>query len=354
MNGGLTITFCAALVATVASSSAPPSRDGALIAFPGAEGFGANARGGRAGEVYHVTHLGDSGSGSFRNAVSRGPRVVVFDIGGYIQLRSAVSVRSDITIAGQTAPGDGIATRGYEVSFSGSNNVIVRYIRFRQGTTRGQERKSAVAIFQGRNMIFDHVSIEWGRWDTLDMNQSSDITFQNSIIGEGISPQRFGALCQSENITFSHNLFINHHSRNPKAKGVIQFINNVVYNWQLDAFIEGGFSAGQSYANVIGNYFIKGPSTGTHGPFAGGNTNFHIYADSNYYDPNSAEPLGGRPTTRADLGDVDVQDRPFDFAPVTIDTPQDAFVLVAESAGASLYRDAVDSRLIENLLNKTG
>ena len=325
-----------------------------MPAFPGAEGFASYVTGGRGGEVYHVTHLGDSGPGSFRDAVSRGPRIVVFDVGGYVRLRSPVSVRSNLTIAGQTAQGAGIATRDYEVSFSGSHNIIVRYIRFRQGLTPGQDRKSAVAIYRGQDIILDHVSMEWGRWDTLDMNQSFNITIQHSIIGEGISPQRFGCLCQSDNVTFTHDLFINHHSRNPKAKGTIQFNNNVVYNWELDAFIEGGFSAAQSYANVTGNYFIKGPSTGSHGPFAGGNTNFHIYAEGNFYDPDRNSPLGGRFTTIADLGDVDVQDVPFDYPAVAIESAQDAYAAVVNGVGASLNRDSVDARLIDDLLNKTG
>ncbi len=147
-----------------------------MPAFPGAEGFAAYVTGGRGGEVYHVTHLGDSGPGSFRDAVSRGPRIVVFDVGGYIRLGSPVSVGSNLTIAGQTAPGAGIATRDYEVSFSGSPNIIVRYMRFRQGLTPGQGRKSAVAIYRGQDIILDHLSIEWGRWDTVDMNQSFNIT----------------------------------------------------------------------------------------------------------------------------------------------------------------------------------
>jgi pectate lyase len=123
--------------------------------------------------------------------VKQGHRTVVFDVGGYVELESAVSVASDLTIAGQTAPGQGIGTRGYEVSFSNSKNVIVRYIRFRQGNTPKQERKSAVAILNGSNMIFDHVSIEWGRWDCLDMNRSTDITLQYCIIGQGVGPQLF-------------------------------------------------------------------------------------------------------------------------------------------------------------------
>jgi hypothetical protein len=130
----------------------------ALPAFPGALGFGALATGGRGGTVYHVTNLNDSGAGSFRDAVSRGGRTVVFDVGGTIRLGSAVSVHSDVTIAGQTAPGDGIAVIGREVSFSNSHNDIVRYLRFRQGSLDPDHGKSTVNISGGSDMIFDHVS----------------------------------------------------------------------------------------------------------------------------------------------------------------------------------------------------
>ena len=112
------------------------------LAFPGAEGFGRFASGGRGGEFYHVTTLADSGAGSLRDAVSRGPRIVVFDVSGYIALQSILRVTSNLTIAGQTAPGDGIATRNYEVSFTDASNVVVRYIRFRQVSRRGRTKKA--------------------------------------------------------------------------------------------------------------------------------------------------------------------------------------------------------------------
>lgn len=328
----------------------PAAAQNGLPAFPGAEGFGALATGGRGGEVYHVTNLNDSGSGSLRDAVSKGPRIVVFDVGGYIPLKSILSVRSNITLAGQTAPGEGIGTRNYEVSFSGSKNVIVRYMRFRQGLTSGQDKKSAINITSGSSMIFDHCSVSWGRWDTIDMNRCSDITFQHCLIAEGIAPQRFGCLCQSDNITFSHCLWINHHSRNPKSKGRVQFLNNVVYNWQLDAYIEGA-SAGVNYHDIVGNYFIKGPSTGNHGPFAGGNANARVYADGNWYDDNRNGLLDGRPTTTQDLGPVTLLDAPFAAPPipVTVDTARDAYFKVVAGAGASLRRDAVDARIVLDL-----
>lgn len=109
-------------------------------------------------------------------------------------------VGSDLTIAGQTAPGDGIGLRGSEVSFSGARNIIVRHLRVRQGLAARQEKKSAINITGGQDMIFDHVSVQWGRWDTVDMNRCRNITFQDCMIGPGISPQRFGCLCQSDHV----------------------------------------------------------------------------------------------------------------------------------------------------------
>ena len=186
------------------------------LAFPGAEGFGQFASGGSGGETFHVTTLADSGTNSFRDAVSKPHRTIVFDVGGIIRLKSNVAVSSDLTIQGQTAPGEGITLYGRSVSFSGKKNVIVRYLRFREGIA-GDKGKCSVNLSSGANMIFDHCSIEWGRWDCLGVTQGShDITFQNCIIGEGIDPQRFGTLADAvTNITFTHNLWINNQSRNP-------------------------------------------------------------------------------------------------------------------------------------------
>src|ERR1035438_10498047 len=192
------------------------------LAFPGAEGFGRFATGGAGGETVHVTTLDDAGAGSFRDAVSKPNRTVVFDVGGVIRLNSNVAVSSDLTLQGQTAPGDGITLYGRSVSFSGQKNVIVRYLRFREGIA-GDKGKCSVNLSAGSDMIFDHCSIEWGRWDCLGLTQGShDITFQNCIIGEGVDPQRFGSLSDAvTNITYSHNLWINNQSRNPDRKSVV-------------------------------------------------------------------------------------------------------------------------------------
>lgn len=323
------------------------------LAFPGAEGFGRFASGGRGGEFYHVTTLADSGAGSLRDAVSRGPRIVVFDVSGYIALQSILRVTSNLTIAGQTAPGDGIATRNYEVSFTDASNVVVRYIRFRQGITPGQDKKSAVNFNRARNLIFDHVSIEWGRWDTVDMNDSQDVTFQNCIIGEGVAPQRFGCLCQCDRVTFSHNLFINNHSRNPKAKGKIQYVNNVVYNWEVVGLV-GGHSETNHWLDVIGNYFIAGPDSSRHfvGEFK---PTDQVFESGNYADLNQDSRLNGRLIVADDFGAGD--NAPTFLAAavfggsskLTVEPAAAAYSNVVAQAGCSLRRDAVDRRLIADV-----
>ncbi len=356
MSGSSRMAFvcCLAVLATATcnlrAGDSPPN------AFPGADGFAAHASGGRGGEVVHVTNLEDSGPGSFRDAVSKRHRTVVFDVGGYIDLKSSLIFTSDITIAGQTAPGEGIGTRNCEVSFSGAKNVIIRYMRFRQGNTPKQERKSAVAILDGQDIIFDHVSIEWGRWDCVDMNKSNNITMQYCIIGQGVGPQRFGCLCQSQNVTFTHNLWIDNQSRNPKAKGTVQYVNNVVYNWGgAGGFVEG-HSAADSFDDVVNNYFIAGPSSSKGHAFVMGKPTDKVYSAGNYLDDNQNGALDGRPVTDPDLGDITVQKAPFSTLQLQIDTAEEAYKKVVAEAGCSLHRDAVDLALIRQVqsLGKEG
>src|SRR3989442_10870830 len=141
-----------------------PAAPAQTPAFPGALGFGANATGGRGGTVYHVTTLADSGPGSFRDAVSASNRIVVFDVSGYISLITAVSVKSNITIAGQTAPGGGIGFRGGEISFASQNNIICRFIRIRPGSDTPSTTDDALSFYRTTNAICDHVSLEFAPW----------------------------------------------------------------------------------------------------------------------------------------------------------------------------------------------
>lgn len=322
------------------------------LAFSGAEGFGRLASGGTCTESVHVTTLDDSGAGSFRDAVSKPRRTVVFDVGGVIRLKSNVAVSSDITLQGETAPGDGITLYGRSVSFSTQHNVIVRYLRFREGIA-GDKGKCSVNLSGGSDMIFDHCSIEWGRWDCLGLTQGShDITFQYCIIGEGVDPQRFGSLSDSvTNITYSHNLWINNQSRNPKAKGRIQYINNVVYNWGVCGLV-GGHSEADHFLDAVGNYFIAGPNSGSHavGEFKATD---HVYQKDNVADTDKDGKINGRELTAADFGSG--EDAPtfvnnVTVAPlenVTIEPASAALTNVLTNAGCSLHRDATDNRLVD-------
>jgi len=351
------LILCLSLVLTFtfwnvgAAESFEPS---AAPAFSGAEGFGRFASGGRGGEIIHVTTLDDSGVGSFRDAVSKPNRIVVFDVGGIIRLKSNVAVNSDISLAGQTAPGEGVMIYGRSVSFSGQKNCVVRYLRFREGIA-GDKGKCSVNLSGGSDMIFDHCSIEWGRWDCLGLTQGShDITFQHCIIGEGIDPQRFGSLSDDvANITYSHNLWINNQSRNPKAKGKIQYINNVVYNWGVTGLV-GGHSAANHFLDAIGNYFIAGPNssarfTGEYKPTD------HVFQKDNFTDMNKDGKLNGRLVVPDDFGKGDeapTLEMNLNVAPqiaVKIESAQAALAHVLAAAGCSLHRDAVDARLIDEV-----
>ena len=292
--------------------------------------------------------------GSFRDAVSKPNRIVVFDVSGIIRLKSNVAVNSDISLAGQTAPGEGVMIYGRSVSFSGQKNCVVRYLRFREGIA-GDKGKCSVNLSGGSDMIFDHCSIEWGRWDCLGLTQGShDITFQHCIIGEGIDPQRFGSLSDDvANITYSHNLWINNQSRNPKAKGKIQYINNVVYNWGVTGLV-GGHSAANHFLDAIGNYFIAGPNSSAH--FTGEyKATDHVFQKDNFTDMNKDGKLNGREVVAADFGkgeDAPTLETNLTVAPqiaVKIESAQSALASVLANAGCSLHRDAVDTRLIDEV-----
>ncbi len=268
-----------------------------VMAFPGALGYGANATGGRGGTVYHVTSLADDGSpGTFRAAVSQGNRIVVFDVGGYINLGSAVAAASNLTIAGQTAPGGGIGLMGNELSFYGDNNIICRGLRVRQGGS--SSGSSGINIGSGNgyasNMIFDHTSVEFGQWDSFDAVHTTDFTIQNCIIADPIN-QQFGAHVEGGDATYVNNLWVNAHNRQPLAKASTVYVNNVVYDYQ--AGYTTADTAGHFSHDIVNNYFITGPSSTAPQDdffqFDGGQT---VYAVGNLLDTSGNGTLNGVPT----------------------------------------------------------
>ena len=355
----------AAGILFAALGSASQAAGAPLVAFPGAEGFGALATGGRGGTVYHVTTLADSGPGSFRDAVSQPNRIVVFDVGGIIALKSSVETASNLTIAGQSAPGEGICLYGSGVSLGRQSNIIVRYLRFRGGIASDRGKKS-LGMDQSSNIIIDHCSAEWGRWDDIGITVNShDVTVQYCLMAEGIHPQSFGALIDSvTNISLSHNLWMSNESRNPKAKGTIQYINNVVYNWG-ETGLCGGHSAANHDLDVIGNYFIKGPSSNDR--FAGQfYATDHVFHSGNLADLDADGKLTGSPVVDAEFHRADEKTYTLPTfvkaaamhppIPVTVDSATVAYEKIVAGAGCSLRRDTVDRRLIAELtsLGKKG
>lgn len=318
-----------------------------IPSFPSAAGYGATTTGGRGYHAVHVTNLNDSGSGSFREAVSKPNAIVVFDVGGVIQLKTNLEISDNVTVAGQTAPGDGIMFYGAKVSVPGKN-VIVRYVRFRGGILESP-KVSSFNISDANHVILDHVSAEWGRWDDIQAARSSYITIQNSIIGESLDPQRFGCLCESDYMTLTHNLWIDNESRNPKGKGHVQYVNNVVYNWGVSGYV-GGHSQADRYADLVGNYFIKGPSSKSDAFLSMFWPSDHVYQTDNRVDLNKDGKLNGRNVTDADFSRVTatVSTKSVLNAPPSVptDTPETAYLDVIANAGASLCRDSVDRRLI--------
>ncbi|MGN6505969.1 MAG: autotransporter-associated beta strand repeat-containing protein, partial [Tepidisphaeraceae bacterium] len=331
-----------------------------LRAFGEAEGFGATVTGGRAATtVYHVTNLNDSGAGSFRDAVSGSNRIIVFDVGGVINLKSAVSCKSNLTIAGQTAPGGGISLNGAEVSFSSQSNIICRYLHFRPGDgSSGSD--AGVALYNSRNVILDHSSIEFAKYDNIDAvtdnGNDPNITVQSSIIADPISNgssntgQGFGAHLEAVggHMTLVNNLWANSHNRNPLAKVNDQFVNNIDYN--NEASYTTHTSTPFSH-DLVNNAFIYGPATG-------GNTFYQLsggdkfYANGNVQDANLDGLLNGSaidPVTASGTGTSKSSPNFSTTAGLPTLSVAAAYAYVLAHAGASLTHDELDSLVLSQL-----
>nr|WP_294906721.1 LamG-like jellyroll fold domain-containing protein [uncultured Lacibacter sp.] len=359
------------------------------LAFPEADGFGRYAQGARANptrQVYIVTNLNDAGAGSFRDAVSQPGRIVVFAVGGIITLQSDVVVSANCTIAGQTAPGDGIVIYNKRVTFTGASNTICRYLRFRLGAT-GNSGKDASGLANGSNMILDHMSFAWGMDEVFSINWDGkgtapdNITVQNSIIAQGLHRENHsaGGLIQTPDggkVSLLKNLYISNKTRNPKVKGVNEFVNNVVYNWgngnrlgptmnygwSGEAYIMGG-SSGVSEVNIINNYFMSGPLTppSEASPFSRGTGSFFLYGAGNYYDNNrngildgDEVPYNSSATGYPGIADEGFKTSPFPYpaANPTMSAAQ-AYDYVMNNAGSNYpRRDQLDGLLISEVASK--
>jgi hypothetical protein len=367
-------------LAALASVAAPASfAQTGPIAFPGAEGAGQFALGGRGGAVLRVTNLNDSGPGSLRAAVEAdGPRTVVFDIGGTIRLASPLRIREPrITIAGQTAPGGGITLRGQPLIVS-ADDVVVRYIRSRLGDEDGVEA-DAVTIDRGQRIILDHISASWSVDETLSIGSRDrvidDVTVQWSIISESLNlsahskgDHGYGSLIRAgrgAEITFHHNLWASHRARMPRPGNYLTpdqdpegarfaFVNNVFYNWGGE---RAGYNADDDPATVstyafVANAYRRGPDSTGGVIFKEESALAHAWFEANSVDG----VVSDNPLTFVAGGDRDgysLAARP-EWALPAATSAAVAEAAVFEGAGASHARDAVDLRVIASAQDSSG
>jgi len=347
-------------------------------AFPTAEGYGKYTVGGRGGVVYEVTNLNDSGEGSLRAAIeASGPRTVVFRVSGTIILESDLEISSPyITIAGQTAPGDGICIRRYPLEIK-TDEVIVRYIRVRLGDESG-EASDAIWGRYCENIIIDHVSASWSVDESMSLYYHSNITVQWCLISESLYNSNhpkgrhgYGGIWGSNYSSYHHNLLAHHSSRNPRFSPGCEntdFRNNVVYNWGYNSSYGGEKVQPEdslrvfSNINIVANYYKPGPATKpgevTHrivNPTTSDGADDHgkFYVANNY--------MGGNATVTSDNWNGGIQpeggssfiaglklDQPWPSMAITEQAAEEAYQMVLENAGAILPgRDTVDARIID-------
>jgi hypothetical protein len=366
-----------------------------IVAFPGAEGGGAYSFGGRGGKVIVVTSLADSGPGTLRDACEQGgARTVVFNVSGIIRIKTPLIIRAPyITIAGQTAPGDGVCVAGESVWIN-THDVIIRYMRFRRGETFVGRRDDAIGGNPIGNIMIDHVSASWGLDENMSMyrhmyNDSTgkiedklgtvNITIQNSIFSEALDTwnHAFGSTLGGENATFMRNLWADNAARNPSIgwNGIFNFANNVVFNWVHRSTDGGDYTA---MYNIINNYYKPGPLTPLDQPISyrilkpeSGRSKLpyvvfgRAYVEGNIVEGNdkvTKDNWDGGIQVEGKDGELMSYDKaksyfatmrvkkPMPMPPITILPTQQAYNFVLNNAGASLpKRDPVDTRIVEQV-----
>lgn len=363
-----------------------------IPAFPGAEGGGAYSFGGRGGKVITVTSLADSGPGSLRDACEQGgARIIVFNVAGIIHLKSPLIIRAPyITIAGQTAPGDGVCIAG-ETIWANTHDVVVRHMRFRRGETWVGRRDDSFGGNPVGNIMIDHCSTSWGLDENISFYRhmfnpedgskdlklpTVNVTIQNTISSQALDTYNhsFGSTLGGENCTFMRNLWANNAGRNPSIgwNGVFNFVNNVIYNWVHRSVDGGDYTA---LYNIINNYYKPGPLTPKNTPVGhrilkpeAGRSKLgyfvfgRVYANGNvvegYPEISKNNWAGGIQVQEQANTDGYTENMKWD-KPFPIDNPfpimsaNEAYDFVMDNVGATFpKRDIVDQRVIEQV--KTG
>jgi hypothetical protein len=357
-----------------------------LPAFPGAEGFGARSVGGRGGTVLFVTNLDDSGPGSLREAAeTAGPRTLIFSVSGTVALKSAIVITKPyITIAGQTAPGDGICLKNHALVIA-ADHVIVRHIRCRPGDNAKAESDS-LSVSSGRDIIVDHCSASWSVDETLSASSSGrlgNVTVQWCIISESLNdsihhkgPHGYGSLIRGSfgnGYTYHHNLYAHHHARLPRPGNyndrdrdpegfILDFRNNVIYNWAGRA---AGYNADGSNGtnsitkmNFVGNYYKAGINSTGSLAFSESTTSARAWFSGNCMNDSYPDDPWSL-VSFSKFSDEDLKayklSSPIPVPAVKTDDAMTAYKHVLAEAGAVLpKRDAVDIRIVGEVRNGTG
>ena len=348
----------------------------AIPAFPGAEGYGAATPGGRGGRILFVDNLHDSGPGSFREAIdTEGPRIILFRTGGLIALKTHIKIQQPfVTIAGQSAPGDGICLKGGSLVVA-THDVIIRHIRSRFGNEHGEGDAISVAT-PSRRVILDHVSASWSVDEALSPSGDiADVTVQWSFITESLNKSAhskgshgYGTLARAVGgVTFHHNLWAHHSGRNPRfgdnyGKGepaFYDFRNNVLYNWGGYC---SGLTDGRIRVNYVANYLRYGASSSKRNPIyigdnATADTMFYVQGnvvDAHLEFTSDNNKLFDRTETTAKKL-VSIQAKPFEAPAVKTSAPAQAYDDVLKRAGATKpKRDSVDARVAQHVRTSTG
>ena len=332
------------------------------LAFPGAEGFGKYTTGGRGGKVLVVTSLADDGPGSLRKAIQKKEaRIIVFAVSGTIELESSLDINyGDLTIAGQSAPGDGITLKNFPLKIK-ADNVIIRYIRSRMGDLH-QVQDDAISAIRVKDVIIDHCSLSWATDECGSFYDNENFTLQNSILSESLNQSvhekgahGYGGIWGGMKTSFLYNLLSDHNSRNPRFNGARyhkmpekelgDFRNNVIYNWKGNS----SYAGEEGNYNMVNNYYKPGPATPEdhvwilepYAPFG----KFFISGNIVEGFPEMSEDNSqGVVHTKEGWG---LLEKELKHAQSKTFSAKEALEFVLENAGASLTRDAVDLRIIE-------
>lgn len=336
------------------------------LAFRGAEGFGKYTVGGRGGKVMIVTNLNDSGPGSLREAVeAEGPRTVVFEVDGDIHLETPLRINNDfITIAGQSAPGDGICLCDCPMIVNASE-VIVRYIRCRLGDrfTSDQDAVSGGRYGQ-KNVILDHISSSWSIDECLSIYKTENLTVQWCMVACSLRKSKhtkgehgFGGIWGGLNATFHHNLLAHHSSRNPRFSSVegtknVDYRNNVVYNWGF----KGAYGGGRyGEINFCQNYYKAGPGTDDNGHFldVSDDGTSRYFVSGNYIEGRKDVTADNRLGVGGKNPEEAVIDTEYPKCDFPTQKPAKLFKSVVKGAGCSLRRDSFDKAVAKQVRKGT-